>query len=815
MRLLVAFLPLLVTVASAAGQGGSRPQVSGIYPHLAMFNDEGECGTGAVVPWAGRLWVVTYAPHEPRGSSDKLYTIDADLTQAIRAESIGGTPANRLIHRESQQLFLGPYVIDRRGDVRVIPYAEMFGRHTGTARHLTDPAKKVYTATMEEGLYEIDVDTLAVTELWADEQQKEGRHADLPGYHGKGLYSGQGRLVYANNGEHGQRALRDPTTPSGVLAEWDGQADRWTVVRRNQFTEVTGPGGIHGNADPKRDPIWSVGWDHRSLILQVLHDGRWHTYRLPKGSHSYDGAHGWNTEWPRIRDIGEDDLLMTMHGLFWRFPRAFRPGATGGLAPRSAYLKVIGDFCRFGDRVVFGCDDTAKNEFLNQRKAKGEIAAPRSQSNLWFVEPERIDRLGPVRAVGSPWAHEDVAAGAVTAPFLVGGFARRGLHLAHRGDRSVEVRVEVDVAGDGRFVELATVELQPRGYRWLALTAPATWLRLRAPRPIRSAVAALHLASADGRTAARDPMFDALAGVGADDCIGGLVRARGGNETTMAFAVQTPGVDEPVADVGCYELDGALELAPTADAGLHRHTLEHTAIPLGVLDGDAASLVFVDEAGRRWRLPRLPERTAPAGDPGPFTLAVAGRVAREVATERDLFHALGTFYELPATNAGGFAKVRPVASHDRFVQDFCSFRGLLVMTGVAVDAPAGEHVVRSADGRAALWVGAIDDLWRLGKPRGIGGPWLDTPVAAGAVSDPYLVTGYDRKELTLRHDADRPVRMTVEADLCGDGRWTPVRTFEVPTGTPRIHEFDRAWSAYWLRVRAERACSATAQLRYR
>ncbi len=44
--------------------------VSGIYPHLAMFNNENECGTGAVVPWADRLWVVTYAPHMPKGSSD-------------------------------------------------------------------------------------------------------------------------------------------------------------------------------------------------------------------------------------------------------------------------------------------------------------------------------------------------------------------------------------------------------------------------------------------------------------------------------------------------------------------------------------------------------------------------------------------------------------------------------------------------------------------------------------------------------------------------------------------------------------------------
>ncbi|MDB6006099.1 MAG: hypothetical protein JWR15_3086, partial [Prosthecobacter sp.] len=46
--------------------------LSGIYPELAMFNNEGECGTGAVVPWADRLWVVTYAPHMPKGSSDKL-----------------------------------------------------------------------------------------------------------------------------------------------------------------------------------------------------------------------------------------------------------------------------------------------------------------------------------------------------------------------------------------------------------------------------------------------------------------------------------------------------------------------------------------------------------------------------------------------------------------------------------------------------------------------------------------------------------------------------------------------------------------------
>jgi hypothetical protein len=253
---------------SAADQ---RLELSGVYPHLAMFNNEDECGTGAMVEFAGRLWVVTYSPHSPKGSSDKLYEITPLLRQIIRPESIGGTPANRMVHRESRQLFIGPYAIDEQRSVRSIPYQRMFGRPTGNARHLTDPAGKICYATMEEGLHEVDVQTLVVKELWTDEQRKSGRHAGLPGSHGKGLYSAQGRIIYANKGERGASAFNRPDIPSGVLAEWDGQADAWSIVRRNQFTEVTGPGGITGESQPG-DPVWSIGWDHRSLILMSRED---------------------------------------------------------------------------------------------------------------------------------------------------------------------------------------------------------------------------------------------------------------------------------------------------------------------------------------------------------------------------------------------------------------------------------------------------------------------------------------------------------------------------------------------------------------
>lgn len=805
-----------LALCMAGPSQGPQQCISGIYPHLAMFNDEDECGTGAVVAWAGRLWVITYAPHKPRGSSDKLYEIDASLTQTIRPESIGGTPANRMVHRESQQLFLGPYVIDRQRNVRVIPYAKMFGRPTANARHLTDPKNKIYCATMEEGLYAIDVRSLAVEELWADQQRRQGRHSDLPGSHGKGLYSGQGRLIYANNGEQGAAAMRDPTTVSGALAEWDGAQDSWTVVRRQQFTEVTGPGGIFGSEDPAADPIWSIGWDHRSLVLMVLDEGEWHSYRLPKGSHSYDGAHGWNTEWPRIREIGEDDLLMTMHGLFWRFPRGFRPGSARGLRARSAYLKVVGDFCRWREHVVFGCDDTARSEFLNKRRAKGEIAAPRSQSNLWFVEPEKISSFGAVRAVGGLWVHEDVPAGTVTEPFLVDGFDRRGLHLAHSGGTPRSLVIEVDPDGGGRWRSWRAVTLPGAaegGYQWVELPAAleAAWMRLRVKADMVGALAYAHLSNPHDRPASSAARFDGLARRGAKAVVGGPIRARGGKKTSLTLAAQRPSASG-VDDVGCYELDidadkGGLVLVRSAEPGLHEFTLAKTKIPADVVSVDAASVLFVDDAGNRWRLPNA---QGAAAEPA----LGSARVVREVATERDLLHVGGTFYELPAENAGGFRKLRPVASHDFLVHDFCSYRGMLVISGVRPDA-AGAHIVRSDDLRAALWVGAIDDLWDLGRPRGRGGPWSGTAVRAGERSDPYLMTGYGDKTCRLSHDLDRPVEFTMEADLCGDGRWVEVDSFAVPAGEGLTHALPEAWSAYWVRFYVDADCEADAVFVYR
>ena len=801
-----------------AGCSKQPVEISGIYPSLAMFNQEGECGTGAMVPWADRLWVVTYGPHRPYGSSDKLYEITPDLRQIIRMESMGGTVADRMIHQESEQLIIGPYLIDQKGGVRKIPFQKMPGRLTGVARHLTDPAGKVYFATMEEGLYEVDLKSLDVCPLIRDgnpvplstgvEDYPQVLSSKLPGYHGKGLYSGQGRVVYSNNGERGKEAELNPLIFSGALAEWNGVGD-WQLVRRNQFTEVTGPGGIYGNPHPESDPIWSIGWDHRSLILMCFWERKWHSYRLPKASHCYDGAHGWNTEWPRIREIGEPDLLMTMHGMFWRFPKTFTSQNTYGIRPRSTYLKVIGDFCRWRDRLVFGCDDTAKSEFLNKRVAKGDLGGPgQSQSNLWFTYGETPDQLGPVLGRGGVWVEDPVQAGQWSDSFLIAGFAKRSLFLSHSSPTSIRFDLETDPDGKGNWQTLRQIVVSGKGGVWTELGPEifGEWIRIRSDRDCPKATAFFHMSAEDKRGVENKEEFQGLASIESKSSFGGFLRTRGNERKTLLIqATQMNGTESSLGRI--YELDADLKLNPAIDTKAIEEVEEVTRIPKGILEADAASAIYRDERGGRWRLPK--------SDSSYADLSAGGvvRLDREVCTERDLLNCHGTFYELPAENAGGIAKVRPIATHQLKIQDYCSYRGLLVMTGI--DGGRGNpHILRSNDGRANVWVGVVDDLWRLGKPRGQGGPWFHSSVKKMEPSDPYLMTGYDRKRLNLSNEGNQPAKFILEADVTGEGKWVQVKEFVLKPQESARHEFPNWFQAYWVRLISNQDTTGTAQLIY-
>jgi hypothetical protein len=816
---LTPFCLIVFTGALFAQKIKSPISISGIYPSLAYFNNEGECGTGAVVPWANRLWVITYGPHMPFGSSDKLYEITASLQKITRPESIGGTPANRMIHKESSQLFIGPYAIDTNRNVRVIPISKAPGRFTGTARSLTDPANKVIIGTMEEGFYDVDVHSLDVKTLYKDGNQlkREGAKSYesglLIGVHGKGTYSGQGVVVFSNNGEEGEKARIDPRIEAGSLSEWDGK--NWKLIRRNQFTEVTGPGGIYGNDSPNSQPIWSTGWDYKSVLLGLRDKGNWTFYRLPKASNSYDGAHGWNTEWPRIRNIGTDkipDYLMTMHGMFWKFPQTFTASNTSGIRPRSSYLKVIGDFTRWKNELVFGCDDAAKSEFLNKRQAKGGIAGPgQSQSNLWFTSLTQPDQTGTTDASGSVWLSESIQPGSVSDPFLFAGWNNRIAWVKNDGTQDLNFSFEVDKKGNNQWSKIQTLKLAPNSSTWIAFdpTEQAEWIRVKTDNATKATISFVY-SSNKPRLLTPNKMFNGLATVSSTKNQGGLLYSVGNNRGVLGILANVENGNRKTV-TGYYEMDEQMKIVPVSNDSITHFIRDKVAIPSQVVTVDASSYVIVDDAKRRWRLP--------LGNESYQELMAKQqlRICREVATERDLFNCGGTFYELPAENADGYAKIRPISSHQFKINDYTSFRGMLVMTGLTQNSAglSNPHIFQSADKQCSVWAGVIDDLWQLGKPVGKGGPWLNSTVIANTPSDPYLYGCYDDRTLSLSHQSNKSVTISIQFDPTGDNEWVNYKSFVVKANEKFSFKFPNNIQARWIRFVTDTNTIATAWLDYK
>ncbi len=181
---------------------------------------------------------------------------------------------------------------------------------------------------------------------------------------------------------------------------------------------------------------------------------------------------------------------------------------------------------------------------------------------------------------------------------------------------------------------------------------------------------------------------------------------------------------------------------------------------------------------------------------------------RTAQTERYIMDIHGMFYDLPPFAYGGHVwGIRPIASHLRIVPDFCCWRGFFVMASDQTDKAVGQP-------QSGLWFGNIDDLWRMGKPAGWGGVWWETPVKAGDVSDPFLMTGFDNKVVHLSHDAGAPVKFAIEVDFLGNGTWHTYREMVVPPKGYVHEEFPTGFSAHWVRVRVGSDCKATVYFMY-
>lgn len=463
--------------------------INGVAPALTVFADpmpiRTECGVGALVPWAGKLWLISYVAHTATsGGGTGLYSIDEHLNLERHPASVTGTYANRMIHAPSGQLLIGPHLIDWKGTVRTVPELAHTHRLAGTMVHLTDPDNKALYLTMEGLLLELDLHTLCVTRLFDLVQELEIPADHQP--HFKAGHTSQGRVVVANNTFDERDYLGGAA--GGRLAEWDGQ--RWTILERTGFDEVHGRlnfGGV----------IFATGRDRASALLNVCANGQWQRYRLPKATQAYDFC--WSTEWPRIREVEHERFLMDASGLFYELvPHAYG-GKVWGVRPVSTHLRMVPDFCTWRGFLVLGHTPGTPNRentlHVNEFMAEtGGVStqAPHNQDNnllagdahagLWFGTTDDLWRFGKPAGWGGPWCKTPVTAGQPSDPFLMTGFDKKVLHLVQHSANAVTFQVEVDFLGDGSWATYARLTVEPGGYAHHEFPAgfSAHWVRLTA-----------------------------------------------------------------------------------------------------------------------------------------------------------------------------------------------------------------------------------------------------------------------------------------------------------------------------------------------
>lgn len=794
--------------------------ISGIYPHLTTYaharcNGEykfgNECGIGALAVWGDKLYMVNYAAHEPKGSEHKLYIVDKNKKMTIYPGSVGGTPAARMIHAESEQLLIGHYLIDKKGNIRTIPILTMPGRITAIARHLEDPANKVYYYDMEGMLYEANVHTLEVKKLYNN---------PLPGWHGKGGYTAQGKLILANNGESGESSkewqvpAQDQNGPEkyGVLAEYDGK--KFKVVERKQFTDITTRHGI--NAVPNdNSPLWTMGWDKKSVRLKVLDNGKWSTYLLPKATYNNDPSHGWFTEWPRIREIGDNKMMMDMHGMFFDFPTSFSSENTAGIRPIASHLRYIPDFCSWNDQVVLATDETS---------IQGNPLAGQPQSNLWFGKTEEFKNWGPATGYGAIWLDEKVKEGIISEPYLFAGFDRRMAHLVNHETTPLSLIIQIDEKGNNQWKDYDEIRLLGGEYQTLIFPKQekGEWIRLKALNGGRTSFI-LHYTTDHYQQAEQfKTMFNGLAEIDASEEIltAKLFSNRSNLNLSCFTAIQQNGKikESDKFEFRKFKFDFAPGISePLAERALETKVYYSKTMQFDPIAADKKSmkqLWSVDEASvilhtstGNLRLPK--------GD-DEYDKHINSRCVREVESERELANIHGTFYELPLIHVGKeplFTMMRPVSSHHKFIDDYNTWNGLLVMSGIDRKARRSEHIYKNKDNTAALWFGSIDDLWKLGKPVGKGGPWKNTSVKKDVLSDPYLMTGYDKKTLIVQADKDVTITLWVNISHSLKQKM-PYAEFKLKAGQEMQYIFPEGFSAHWAYLSADKDCTATGQFIY-
>ncbi len=452
--LLGALAASLSLAASVSAQPTPHPlttasvNANGVFPWLSftaasaptgpnITAPRSECGVGAMMPWADKLYVITYLSVPNAGAGTGLYAVDENL-EMEKLMSHSSVYANRMIIPAINSIVIGPYVIDGAGGITVINDL-LNVRVGGMAEHLTDPTS-AYFLGMDGPFWECNLLLLNCTQLFDLVVALDMPENQQP--HFKAAHTMNGIVWVATNTFDEADGLG--LSHGGRLATWDGNmSSPWTILETTGFVEVAGRKNF-GRV------VFAMGWDDASIILRIqdngdastpTYDSAPQTYRLPKASQAYN--HLWTTEWPRLREVVTERYLLDAYGTFFEVAPALYGGALIGVRPISTHIRMYPDFAPFRGFLVLGTNDVS-SIFDNN------LVTGQSQSGLLFTHHEALWNMGKPKGWGGPWLNDLVSANTPSDPYLMTGYDHKMLHLRWDPPYNAEaanVSVEVDFTG--------------------------------------------------------------------------------------------------------------------------------------------------------------------------------------------------------------------------------------------------------------------------------------------------------------------------------------------------------------------------------
>lgn len=402
-------------------------------------NNMSECGVGALIPWADRLYYSTYLAMPGDGAGTRIGYIDrnwADHT-VLTTDSIH---AARFIHHETEQLCLGCCIIETDGTVHTISTLVNV-RVTGFCRHLVTPTTNVYAITMEGKLYDVDLVAYTATQIM---DVKTKLSQTLVHYKACWTYAAPfasiSRVLMASNVQSNATAAN-----SGALVAVDPVGDTASVKLQESCIEVCGQTyPSNGGA------TFVIGKDARSPFLGVMMSNNTtvYKYRLPQWTKAQD----WyiTQEWMRIRPVTTERFVMNAFGTWYNVSSWLaHSGATGTpetfgtpgtdypiVEPISRYVDTVTDFCVFNGKFAIGTNNMSpqNGSFPN---------AGQPTSAIKFGDIEDLWDGGKPIGKGYFWYKNSVTDGTSSDPMLIRGYDKKSVQVYNGSDSSITMTISI------------------------------------------------------------------------------------------------------------------------------------------------------------------------------------------------------------------------------------------------------------------------------------------------------------------------------------------------------------------------------------